>query len=175
MAAQGNCDDAAEYFEKIEMKGIETGMAASEEAVLTALVHLKNGPINDAVALFAERFRFRDLGIGLVFDDKEGLTEFFQRAQKPYLDSFLQTDAILVKGNHVITQRTLHSRFAESCCGRASREVRLALHGASIAQTENGKIVEWADYYDGLTSRRAILSEYFIKNALCVGVQRRDR
>jgi hypothetical protein len=149
------------YSEKIETNGIESGMAASEEAVLTCLIHLKNGQINAAIAFFAERFRFKDHGIGLEFDDKEELSEFFQRTQELYLDSFLQTDTILVKGNHVITQWTLHARFAECSCGRTSRGVRLALHGATIAQTENGKIVAWADYYDGSTSRRVILSKYF--------------
>jgi len=30
----------------------------------------------------------------------------------------------------------------------------VSAHGASIVRTDNGKITDWADYYDGLTSRR---------------------
>src|SRR6516225_9873766 len=38
--------------------------------------------------------------------------------------------------------------------GGLSRKVPISLRGASIVQTENGKITGWTDYYDGLTSRR---------------------
>jgi hypothetical protein len=37
---------------------IPIGMAASEEVVVTALTRLKNGKIDDAIARFAEEFRF---------------------------------------------------------------------------------------------------------------------
>jgi hypothetical protein len=35
------------------------------------------------------------------------------------------------------------------------------LHGASIIRIENGKVSEWSDYYDGLTSRRTALAAQF--------------
>jgi hypothetical protein len=33
--------------------------------------------------------------------------------------------------------------------------------GASIVRTENGKITDWADYYDRLSSRRTVLAAHF--------------
>ena len=37
----------------------------------------------------------------------------------------------------------------------------VSLHGASIVRIENGRITDWTDYYDGLTSRRTALASYF--------------
>ncbi len=140
---------------------IPIGMAASEEVVLTALTHLKNGKIDDAIARFAEGFRFKDHGIGLEFKDKERLGEFFQKARELYPNSFLQTDTILVSGDHVITEWTLQATWPEPFYGQLSREVRVSLHGISVVRTENARITEWSDYYDGLTSRRTALAAYF--------------
>ena len=53
--------------------------AASEGVVLTVLSHLNNGQIEEALAGFAEEFRFEDHGMGLEFKDKERLAEFFYR------------------------------------------------------------------------------------------------
>jgi hypothetical protein len=52
---------------RIEMSEIAIGNGVSESVVLTALTYLKNGKIGDAIACFAEEFRFqrpRD-GIGV--------------------------------------------------------------------------------------------------------------
>jgi hypothetical protein len=67
--------------------------AASEGMVLTVLSHLKNGKIEEALAGFAQEFRFKDHGIGLEFKDKDRLAEFFYKIRELYPDSFLQTDA----------------------------------------------------------------------------------
>jgi hypothetical protein len=136
-------------------------MAASEGVVLTVLTDLKNGKIEDAIARFAEEFRFKDHGIGLEFKDKERLGEFFQKARELYPNSFLQTDTILVNGDHVITEWTLQATWPEPFYGQLSREVRVSLHGISVVRTENARITEWSDYYDGLTSRRTALAAYF--------------
>jgi len=139
----------------------EIGMAASEEVVLTVLTDLKNGKIDDAMARFAEEFRFKDHGMGLEFKDKERWAEFFQKTRELYPDSFLQTDTVLVSGNHVITEWTLQATLKEPFYGGLSRKVRVSLQGVSIVRTDNGKITDWSDYYDGLTSRRTALASYF--------------
>jgi ketosteroid isomerase-like protein len=138
---------------------IET--AASEGVVLTVLRHLKNGKIDDAIGHFAEEFRFKDHGIGVEFKDGERLREFFQKTRELYPGSFLQTDTILVSGDRVITEWTLRATLTEPFYGGLSREVRVSMHGSSVVRTENGKITDWADYYDGLTSRRTALASYF--------------
>jgi steroid delta-isomerase-like uncharacterized protein len=143
------------------MSEVTIEMATMEEVVLTVLTHLKNGKIDDAVARFSDDFRFEDHGIGLEFKDKERLGEFFRKTRELYPDSFLQTDTIFVSGDHVITEWTLQFTLTEPFYGGLSRKVPVSVHGASIVRTENGKITDWADYYDGLTSRRTALTSFF--------------
>jgi steroid delta-isomerase-like uncharacterized protein len=146
---------------RIEMSEIPIGMAASEGVVLTVFTDLKNGKIEDATALFAEDFRFKDHGIGLEFKDKERLSEFFHKIRELYPDSVLLTETIFVSGDHVITEWTLKNTLREPFYGQLSRQVRVSLQGVSLVRTVNGKITDWADYYDGLTSRRTALASYF--------------
>ena len=134
---------------------------ALEEVVLTVVTHLNNGRISDATACFANGFKFKDYGIGLEFTEKERLSEFFRKTQQLYPDSLLQTDTIFVSGDHVITEWTLQSMLTEPFLGGLSRKVPVSLHGTSIVRIDNGKITDWSDYYDGLTSRRTALAAYF--------------
>jgi steroid delta-isomerase-like uncharacterized protein len=147
--------------ERTEMSEIPIVVAALEEAALTVLTHLNNGEIDDAIARFAEEFTFKDHGIGLEFKDKERLAEFFQKAQELYPDSLRQTHTTFASGDHVITEWTLKATLTEPFYGGLSRQVPVSVHGASIVRTNNGKITDWADYYDGLTSRRTALASYF--------------
>ena len=143
------------------MSAIAIEMATSEEVVLTVLTHLKNGKSDDAIAGFSEEFRFEDHGIGLEFTDKERLAEFFQKTRELYPDSTLQTDTIFLSGDHVIMEWTLQATLTEPFYGGLSRKVGASLHGVSVVRTDDGKITEWADYYDGLTARRTALASYF--------------
>jgi steroid delta-isomerase-like uncharacterized protein len=135
--------------------------SASEGVVLTVLSQLKNGKIEEALTGFAEEFQFKDHGIGLEFKDKERLAEFFQKTRELYPDSFLHTDAIFVSGNRVITEWTLQFTLTEPFFGGLKRNLKVSVQGVSIVQIEKGNIVEWADYYDGLTSRRTALGAHF--------------
>jgi hypothetical protein len=56
---------------------------------------------------------------------------------------------------------TLKTTVTEPFYGGLSRKLPISLHGVSIARTENQKITYWADYYDGLTSRRTALAAHF--------------
>jgi hypothetical protein len=143
------------------MSEIPVGMADLEGAVLTVLTDLKNGKIDDATARFAEEFRFKDHGIGLEFKDKELLAEFFQRTRELYPDSVLVTETIFVSGHHVITEWTLRATLTEPFQSGLSRKIPVSLQGTSIVRIGNGEITDWADYYDGLTSRRTALASYF--------------
>jgi ketosteroid isomerase-like protein len=143
------------------MSEVQMEVAAQGQVVETMLMHLKNGKIRDAAACFAENFEFKDWGIGLEFKNRERLTEFFQKTRELYPDSSLQTDAIFVSGDHVITEWTLETSLTEPFYGALSRKVPVSLHGASIVRIDDGKITDWSDYYDGLTSRRTALASYF--------------
>jgi len=143
------------------MGEIQMEIAAQGEVVWTVLMHLKNGKISDATACFAEKFEFKDRGIGLEFKNSERLAEFFQKTRELYPDSSLQTDMIFVSGEHVITEWTLETTLMEPFYGGLSRKVPVSLRGASIVRVHDGKITDWSDYYDGLTSRRTALASYF--------------
>jgi len=135
--------------------------SASEGVVLTVLSQLKNGKIEEALAGFAEKFQFKDHGIGLEFKEKGRLAEFFYKTRELYPDCFLQTDTIFVSGDRVITEWTLRFTLTEPFFGGLKRTVKVSVQGVSIVRIENGKIAEWADYYDGLTSRRTALGAHF--------------
>lgn len=46
---------------------------------MSVLTQLRNGQIREAVDAFADRFTFEACVIGLEFEDKERLNEFFKR------------------------------------------------------------------------------------------------
>jgi hypothetical protein len=52
-------------------------------------------------------------GIGLEFKGKAGFAEFLEKAREPYPDDFLQTDAISVCADHVITDGPFKPRGAQ--------------------------------------------------------------
>jgi steroid delta-isomerase-like uncharacterized protein len=138
------------------------GIEALEGMVLTVLKRLRNGKIDDAIACFAEEFSFMDYGVDLEFKNKERLAEFFRKTRELYPDSLLQTDAFFVSGDRVITEWTLQANVTvRGYYTGVSLTFPVSVHGVSIVRMENGKITEWADYYDKLTSRRSALASYF--------------
>ena len=139
--------------------GIAT--ADTDRLVLTVISHLNLGNIEDAVALFADQFSFKDHGIRLEFNTKDRLAEFFWKARELYPDSLLQTESIFVSGSNALTEWTLQATLIEPAFGNCRWKVPISLHGASVVRTENGRITSWSDYYDGLISRRTALASYF--------------
>ena len=150
-----------EHEGKIEMSAIAIERNATEEVVLTVLTHLKNGQIDDAIAPFAEEFTFKDRGIGLEFKDKGRLAEFFQKTHELFPDSCLQIDSILMSADHMVCEWTLQATVTEPVYAGLTRKVQILLHGVSVVRTEKGKITDWVDYYDGMTSRRTALAAHF--------------
>src|SRR5262245_14905442 len=129
--------------------------------VLELISDLNEGNIEDAVAIFADQFSFKDHGVQLEFNTKERLTEFFRKAHELYPDMLLQIDTIFVSGDRALTEWTLQATLLEPFFGNSKRRVPISVHGASVVRTENGRITSWFDYYDGLSSRRTALASYF--------------
>ena len=126
-----------------------------------ALTDLRNGRAEDAIADFAENFRFNDMGIGLEFSDRGRLREFFEKERALYPGYSFRTKKTLVAGDHVVAEWLLEYTIKEAFYGNTFRDAPVSLHGISVIRTRRGAIIEWSDYYDGLTSRRSILAAYF--------------
>lgn len=143
------------------MTQIQLETAVQPEAVLAVLTHLQKGEVTEAISYFAEEFQFNDRGIRLELTNKRRLADFFRKAYELYPNSSLRTDRVLVSGDHVTVQWTLHTVLTEPFFGAVPRNVSITLHGASIARVENGRVKDWSDYYDGLMSRRTALAAHF--------------
>jgi steroid delta-isomerase-like uncharacterized protein len=143
------------------MRGSAIGTAASEEVVLTVISHLNKGEIDEALALFADQFSFKDHGIGLEFNAKDRLAEFFQKARELYPDTLVQTETIFVSGQHVLTEWTVQATLIEPAFGNWRQKVPISVRGASVVLAEDGRIKRWSDYYNGLVSQRTDLAPYF--------------
>jgi steroid delta-isomerase-like uncharacterized protein len=146
---------------EVQMSELDIATAASDKIVLAVISHLNKGEIGDALALFADQFSFKDHGIGLEFNAKDRLAEFFRKARELYPDTLVQTEIIFVSGQHALTEWTLQATLIEPAFGNCRWTVPISLHGASVVRTENGRITSWSDYYDGLISRRTALASYF--------------
>ena len=143
------------------MSEVSIQTLSPQKVVLEVLRQLNQEQIEDAVADFTTDFRYQDHGIGLEFTDKRRLTEFFRKTREHYPDYFLRADETFVSGEHVITQWTLQVTIAEPFYGGLTRRIPISIVGVSIVLTDNGKIADWADYYDGLTARRTALAAHF--------------
>jgi steroid delta-isomerase-like uncharacterized protein len=134
----------------------------SPQGVVSAVLRqINQEQIEDAVACFTTDCRYKDHGIGLEFTDKERLTEFLRKTREFYPDYFLQADQTFVSGEHVITQWTLQVTIIEPFYAGLTRSVPISIVGVSVVRTDNGKIADWADYYNGLTARRTALAAHF--------------
>jgi steroid delta-isomerase-like uncharacterized protein len=143
------------------MSEVSVQTLSSETVVSTVLAQLNQKQIEDATTSFATDFRYKDHGIGLEFTNKERLTEFFRKMLELYPDSFFYTGQHFANGEHVITQWTLEVTITEPFYAGLTRKVPISLPGVSIVRVDNGKIVDWVDYYDGLTARRTALAAHF--------------
>src|SRR5215467_14936924 len=114
--------------------GIAT--ATPDKMVLTVISHLNGGNIEDAIAIFADQFSFKDHGIQLEFNSKERLTEFFQKARELYPDMLLQINTIFGSGDRALTEWTLQTTLIEPAFGNCRWKVPLSLRGASVVRTD---------------------------------------
>lgn len=143
------------------MSEVSVEAATPEKVVSEVLRRLNLGQIEEVAASFAVGFRFEDHGIGLEFTDKARLTEFFRKMKEFHPDSFVYTGQHFTSGGYVITQWTLEVTITEPFYAGLTRKVPISLPGVSIVRVDNGKVVDWADYYDGLTARRTTLAAHF--------------
>jgi hypothetical protein len=125
-----------------------------------ALAALSEGRISEVVAWFDDRFKLNDHALILDFTEKKRLTEFFEKSRELFPDSALEVVSVMENGDHAIAQWKL-SATETVPYGSISYRFPISLHGLTIARVEHGRIVEWSDYYDQLSSRRTSLAAFF--------------
>ena len=126
----------------------------------TALAALNRRNISGAVDQFADDFAFNDYALDLHFTDKGRLTEFFQKACELFPDTVVELVSTFECGDYAIAEWKLTATQTEQFGSRSYR-FPIRLRGSTIAQTENGRVVHWSDYYDKVTSRRGSLKAFF--------------
>jgi diaminopimelate decarboxylase len=132
-----------------------------KQIVSSVVDRLNHGNVADAVDHFGGQFKFSDHALGLEFNDKARLEEFFHKTHELFPDAHLDVTAILESGNHVVAEWTLTVTHVELLWPGREARVQRSLPGVSIVAVTGGRISEWSDYYDGLTARRARLADFF--------------
>jgi hypothetical protein len=125
------------------------------------LQFIRQKQIPAAIALFDEAATFVDYGLNLKFDNRQRLMEFFNKQIELYPDSLLTVDLQSSRGDNVTVVWTLNASVPQPAVGGRTRSVAVVLRGASLICVRDGKIAEWTEFYDGLTSRRTALGDHF--------------
>jgi len=139
-----------------------TSVNTPQQILQSTLDALSEGKLSEVVKHFDEDgcFRFSDHALTLEFTDKPRLTEFFEKSRELFPDTALEIVSVFENGDHAIAQWKLAATQAVSY-GSISYRFPISLFGATIVRVENGKIVQWSDYYDQNSSRRMSLGAFF--------------
>jgi ketosteroid isomerase-like protein len=149
-------------MEEVELPGDEDSppVSGSLRTLQSALVALSEGRVRALVEQFADSFRFNDHALTLEFTDKARLTDFFEKSRELFPDTALEIVSLFEDGDRAIAQWKLSATQIVPY-GAISYRFPISLFGATIVRVENGKIVEWSDYYDQSSSRRMSLGAFF--------------
>jgi steroid delta-isomerase-like uncharacterized protein len=131
------------------------------QIVQSALDALSEGRISEVMAKFADRLQFNDHALALEFTEKARLTEFFEKSRELFPDSALEVSAVMESGDHAIAEWRLTATQTVPFLGSTSYRLQISVFGATIIRVEQGRIVEWSDYYDQSSSRRMNLAGHF--------------
>jgi ketosteroid isomerase-like protein len=149
-------------MEEVELSGGEESppVSGSLRTLQSALVALSEGRVSALVEQFADSFTFNDHALTLEFTDKARLTEFFEKSRELFPDTALEIVSLFEDGDRAVAQWKLSATQIVPY-GAISYRFPISLFGATIVRAENGKIVEWSDYYDQSSSRRMSLGAFF--------------
>ena len=131
-------------------------LSGSLRTLRSALAALNEGRVSEVVERFADRFTFSDRALTLEFTDKLRLTEFFQKSRELFPETALEIVSLFEERDLAIAQWKLSATQIVPH-GSISYRFPILLFGATIMRVENGRIVEWSDYYDQSSSRRMSL------------------
>jgi steroid delta-isomerase-like uncharacterized protein len=140
----------------------DSGSLNTPRSILqSALAVLNEGRISELVAQFDDDFEFNDHALSLEFTGKPRLTEFFEKSRELFPDIRLEVASIMESGDHAIAEWRLTATQTVPFFGSTSYRLPISVFGSTILRAAHGKIVEWSDYYDQISSRRANLAAFF--------------
>jgi hypothetical protein len=137
-----------------------SAISAPDRILQSVMVALNEGKISDIIDRFDDDFKFIDHALGLEFMDKRRLIEFLQKSRDLYPDTVVEVVSIFDCGDQAIAEWKLTATQPVPS-GPISYRFPILLRGATIAQTRNGRVIRWSDYYDQATSRRFSLAAFF--------------
>jgi ketosteroid isomerase-like protein len=120
---------------------------ASQQILMSALAALSEGRVSEIVEQFADRFTFNDHAFRLEFTDKTRLTEFFEKSREVFPDTTLEIVSLFESGERAIAEWRL-SATESVPLGSVSHRIPISFQGSTIIRVENGRIVQWSEYYD---------------------------
>ena len=126
---------------------------------------LNEGKFREALEHFDHRFKFTDHALGLEFEEKERLIEFFRKLRELFPDAVLAASAVSECTGQVVMTWRLRATQTEPFMGGLTRHVRFSSRGVSVVKIENGRISQWSDYYDEVTAHRTGLAAIFKKSS----------
>jgi hypothetical protein len=100
------------------------GAISSEGILQIALAAWRQGNFVEVVDRFNDQFTFTDHALGLEFEEKGRLTEFFAKIGERYPDSERKTNTIFSRGDRVIGEWTLTATQTEPFLDGRLRKVR---------------------------------------------------
>ena len=138
-----------------------TGVKSPKRILLSVVAALSGGKISEAVGAFSDQFTFTDNALGLAFNDKNRLTEFFQKSRELFPDTEVVVTSTFESGDHVIAEWKLTATEVVPYFGSTNYRRPFSLPGVSVVEVKDGRIINWLDYYDLPTSRRMRLGAFF--------------
>jgi steroid delta-isomerase-like uncharacterized protein len=141
--------------------GDSTSLNAPRAILQSALTTLSAGRIPQVVARFDDCFKFNDNALALEFSEKTRLTEFFEKARELFPDTTLEIVSVMESGDRAVAEWKLTATQTVPFFGNTAYRFPISVRGATVIRVEQGRIVEWSDYYDQSSSRRMSLAAHF--------------
>ena len=158
LRVRGNCHEGEERVIVMNADGTVFGNAAGEATTPSRILQIalaawRQGNFAEVVDQFNDQFTFTDHAVGLEFKDKGRLTEFLMKISERFPDLHRKAYIIFGSGDRVTSEWSLTARRVEPfLVGR--RKITISVRGVSVVRIKNGKISQWADYYDQLKTLR---------------------
>jgi limonene-1,2-epoxide hydrolase len=136
------------------------GMSTPVDILKSIMASLNQGKVSEVADQLADHFTFKDHALDIEFTDKERLIEFFHKSREFFPDSVVEVDSTFSCENHAIAVWKLTATQTESY-GSQHYRFPIVVEGSTIISVKNGRVIQWSDYYDQMTSRRVGLASFF--------------